>query len=70
MSAHQDKHPLHVIRLFNGGLIIGALRSDDGLWEMDGRILPWLWFRRGVGDLRGITIKIGGWMFAAAIGNQ
>lgn len=54
------QYRLHTLRV--GPLLFGARQSDDGLWHLDGRILPWVFFlpwSRGEG---GGCMKIGGWM--------
>lgn len=63
------KHPLHACRM--GRIILGARRSDDGLWkDYDGRIMPWFCLRSfgpESGDV-GVKVKLGAWIFAVLWG--
>jgi hypothetical protein len=44
----------------------GIRRSSDGLWQEDGKILPWFWFkvRPNTASIPGFCVKFGEYMIS------
>ena len=45
----------------------GVRRSSDGLWERDGKLLPWLWVKGPEDGARVYSLKLGEYMLSMAI---
>lgn len=41
---------------------VGVRRSSDGLWERNGKLLPWLWINFRDDPRPGMSIKLGEYM--------